>query len=177
MVRVIILIFSYFLGKQLINLKHIIFNWKDVISSSDLNNDIGKVSTQNEKENNPEPDILSGICLKELEEEEKSIFAESDIPFEYGVMVVNLSSYLALISYICFTFFHGYIGLKYCGLYILPALVLLIFFVTLEYIPILPVFWKYSFPEFTRSRLFCLLETAVKIAYYLLGNYILITIS
>lgn len=178
MVRVIIIVFSYFLGRQLINLKYIIFNWKEIINSSNPNNNIEKAPLQNEKENTPVANVLSDMCLEESEVVEKSalseIFTDSGIPYGHGVMVINLSAYLALLSYVIFTFFHGYIGLRYCGVYMLPVLVLLIFFVTLEYIPILPVFWRYSFPEFTRSRIFCLLETIVKITYYLLGNYILI---
>lgn len=92
-------------------------------------------------------------------------------PEDVSNQIKKITPYVMIVVYIVTIFFHTYFGLKYCSMLMLPFVVLFIFFVTLEYLSDLPIPFNSdsSFPNLLTNRLFCFLETASKIAYYIAG--------
>ena len=133
------IIFIYLLVKQLKNMGAVLFKWPLIYAQAK-----GEIE---------KPDALK------------------DSNEEINAQIINITPYVMAVVYIVTIFFHAYFGLKYCSMYMLPLIGLFVFFVTLEYLSDLPTPFNSdsSFPNLLANRLFCFLETASKIVYYIAG--------
>lgn len=139
MKTILLLIFIYLLVNQIKNMWSVLFKWPLICAQA---------NGEAEK-----PDALK------------------DSNEEINAQIINITPYVMAVVYIVTIFFHTYFGLKCCSMYMLPFVVLFVFFVTLEYLSDLPIPFNSdsSFPNLLANRLFCFLETASKIAYYIAG--------